>query len=331
MSLSKPNPSNMPDRIYISSDDANDVVKSVPYAYAPDAYSDFTINLRQPVLKASGIQLNSMIQPNTPADGPCIPDYQAIIGFMYYKQAAPNTAPVAGELQQLYLLASSQIVEQTPVPTNVNRYFSSYSDFVVALNAAAVALAAGPASGPDVEFYYDSTVRKIAFRGLDNTKYYMPAGYNDPLVSAEIATTLPGFTPLPLGYTLNLRVGFMEQFYSFSQQAIGGAAVAYTYPYGYPNLVRTGSVTLRTNFNSQSSIDSKDNRDLLAVVPIQVPFLGVNDFQYNMNHYLTNVPETIQQLNIRMYDDQGQPYPVGNNVQTTIELLVTYANMYVAQ
>lgn len=331
MSLSKPNPSNMPDRLYLSSDDADDQVLQTRSQYAPDAYSSFIINLRQPIIKANGVQLNAMVQPNTPADGPCIPDYQCIIGFLYYKQASPNTAPIASDLKQVYLLASSQSAEQTPVPTWVNRYFSSYSDFVVALNAASVALAAGPASGPDVEFYYDSTQRKIGFRGLDNTKYYMAAGYDDPLVNAFIPTMLPGFNPMPLGLTLNLRVGFNAAKYTFASQAIGGAAVAYTYPYGFPNLVRSGSVTLRANFNFQSSIDSKDNRDVLAIVPITVPFLGVNNYSFSLNHYLTSVPETIQQVNIRMFDENGQPWYVGNNVNTVLEILVTYSGNYIAQ
>lgn len=331
MSLRKVNPSNQPDRLFISSDDADEKVLRRATQYAPDAYSDFTINLRQPILKANGIQLNASIQPNSPADGPCIPDYQAIIGFMYYKQAAPNTAPVAGELMQMYLLASSQLVEQSPVPNWANRYYSSYTDFVTVLNNAATALAAGPASGPDVEFYYDATLRKIAFRGLDNTKYYMPAGYNDPLVTAAIRASLPGFNPIPLGYTLNLRIGFNEANYNFASQRIGNPSGAYEYPYGYPNLVRTGAVTFRTNFNFESSIDSKDNRDILAIVPMQVPFLGVNDYGAALNHYLTSVPETIQQVSIRMYDENGQPYYVGNNVNTSLEILVTYAMDSIAQ
>jgi hypothetical protein len=333
MSLRKSNPSNQPDRIYLSSDDADEqaVTRRVNNSYAPDAYATFTVNLRQPVIKATGIQLNAMIQPNSPADGPNIPDYQAVIGFMYYKQSATNTAPVAGDLRQMYLVASSQLVQNTPVPAYANRYYSSYTDFVAALNAAATFIAAGPAGGPDIEFYYDATLRKIAFRGLDNTKYYMAAGYDDPLVTAAINATWPGLSPKPLGLTLNLRCGFNNQFYSFASQALGGPGVAFTYPYGYPNLVRTGAVTLRTNFNFQSSIDSKDNRDVLAVVPMQVPFLGVNEYSFSLNHYLTSVPETIQQITINMFDENGQPYYVGNNVNTVLELLVTYAADYIAQ
>ena len=335
MSLSKINPGNQPDRIYLSSDDAVDVPVVRTFSIDDNSYSSFTINLQQPVLRCDGVQLASLVQPNVPADGPCIPDYQAArIGFMYYKQSSPNVAPSGADLQVLYFVSSLEQVQQSPnaVPNYANRYFSSYADFVVALNDVATFIANGPAGGPDLEFYYDSTLRKIAFRGLDNTKYYMPAGYSDPLVVAYINQFCSDLQPIPQGYTLNQRVGFNNQQYSFNDQKLGGtAATDFIYPFGYPNLVRTGSITLRTNFNYQSSINSKDNRDVLAVVPVSVPFLGVNNFQYNLNHYLTNVPETIQQITIRMLDDQGQPYPVGNNVQTTIEILATYGGARVVQ
>lgn len=335
MSLSKVNPSNQPDRIYISSDDAVDVPVVRTFDVDDATYNNFTINLQQPILNCDGIQLASFVQPNVPADGPCIPDYQAArIGFMYYKTAAAGVAPISTDLQVLYFVSSLDQVQPSPntVPDYANRYFSSYTDFVAALNDVATFIANGPAGGPDVEFFYDATLKKIAFRGLDNTKYYMPAGYNDPLVVAFITTFCSDLSPIPYGYTLNQRVGFNNQQYNYNDQKLGGiTAVDYIYPYGYPNLVRTGSITIRTNFNYQSSINSKDNRDVLAVVSVNVPFLGVNNFQYNLNHYLTNVPETIQQITIRMYDDQGQPYPVGNNVQTAIELLATYGGTRVVQ
>lgn len=339
MSLAKISPGNQPDRLFISSDDAIDVPVNSQINGAPELYSynTFTIPLKEPILRCDGLQLASFVQPNAPADGPCIPDYQAsAIGFCYYKQATANTAPVDADLRVLYLLASSADVVSYPsdLANWNNRFFSSYSDFVVALNNAAVALAAGPAGGPDVEFYWDSTERKIAMRGLDNTKYYMTAGYDDIPVRNWIASQAPtyGWSPIPYGYTLNVRVGFTAKNYRFANQKPGGTnANNYIYPFGFPNLVRTGSISVRTNFTYQSTANTKDQRDLLAVVPVSVPFLGVNNFQYNLNHYLCNIPESIQQITIRMYDDQGQPYPVLNSVQTTIELLTTYGGAMVVQ
>ena len=339
MSLSKVNPANKPDRLYLSSDDAIDVPVPSPRDAGNDVYDSFTINLVQPVLGCDGLQVASFVQPNTPGDGPCIPDYQASgIGFLYYKTDDNTTEPTVSNLLQLYLLASTESVVQPPATIDnwVNRYYSSYQDFVDVLNNAAIALGAGPAGGPDVEFYYDATLRKIAFRGLDNTKYYMPAGYSDyAVIDFYNNTLIPNYKwpVVPWGYTLNQRVGFTNKRYNdvYQWKQGGTSAANFIYPYGYPNLVRTGSITLRTNFNYQSSINSKDNRDVLAVIPQSVPFLGVNEFQYNLNHYLTNIPETVQQMTIRMYDDQGQPYPVGNNVQTTIELLATFGGQMVVQ
>lgn len=339
MSLAKISPGNQPDRLYLNSDDALDFpVKSNPSIINQDTYSynSFVINLAQPILGCDGVQLASFVQPNCPADGPCVPDYQAsFIGFCYYKSAAPG-APAPGDLKVLYLLASSSVLQSSPntIPDWINRYYVSYQDFVDVLNNAAVAMAAGPLSGPDVEFTYDTVQRRICFRGLDNTKYYMSAGYSDSAVVNWIASQVStyGWADVPYGYTLNQRVGFCEKSYILANQKQGGStATSDIYPLSFPNLVRTGSITLRTNFNYQAGLNSKDNRDLLATIPVSVPFLGVNDFQYNLNHYLANVPETVQQLQIRMFDDQGQPYPVSNNAATQIECLLTYGGQKVVQ
>jgi len=340
MSFSSISPGNQPNRLFISSDDAADmpILPSVNL-FNTDLYSynQFTIALREPVLRCDGVQVATFVQPNSPADGACIPDYQAsAIGFCYYKQAAAGVAPIESDLQVLYLLSSQSTVEPSPntVPDNLNRYFASYQDFVDALNAAAAYLANGPVGGPDVQFYYDTTQRRIAFRGLDNTKYYMSAGYNDTLVNNWIDqnVALYGWSPVPYGYTLNVRVGFDEKSFVYYNQKPGGITDAnYIYPYGNPNLVRTASVTLRANFTNQSTMNSKDNRDVLAVIPMTVPFLGVNTYTFTINQYLRNVPDAIQQITIRMFDDQGQPFNVGNNVQTQIELLLNYGGMRVVQ
>lgn len=350
----KSNHSNQPDRVFLSSDDAilAPVAETKRNDQDQNSYNSFTIDLQQPIIKSRGVQLASFVQTNTPGDGPCIPDYIAsIIGFYYYKSptSSPLTAAalIPANLNKIYLLASTSPPDNTTSPPNSwqNRYFSSYADFVSVLNYAAADLTtSGSPPVPDVQFYYDTTSRKIFFAGTDTNRYYLSTGFDDPNVQAAIAaTSFPaGYgNPIPYGYTLNNRIGFNNQVTDLTQQLVG---VVYTnqasillttansiVPGGFPNLVRSQSVTLRTNFNYQSSINSKDNRDILAVVPYNVPFLGVNNFQYTLNHYLTNVPETLQQIQIRMYDDAGQPLSMGNNVVTLLELLVSYGGTQVVQ
>lgn len=327
----KLNPANQPDKIFLSSDDPLDTPSgfstSGHVSLANTSYHTFTVNLKQPVLNCAGIQLGTFVQANTPGDGPCISDYEASrIGFLYYKQASSLTAPNPDttELRQIYLLASSSLVLD-PTENWTNRYFSSYADLVSALNNASTALGAGPSGGADVVFIYDQVNRRICWYGTDNTKLYMPAGYNDPQAQGWIKYTLSDLSPLPYGKTLNQRLGFTNQSYNFDYQRMGGTTSAsYIYANGFPNLVRTNSITLRTSFHSQSSVNSKDNRDVLAVIPQQVPFLGVNDFQCNTTHFLRNIPETLQSLTVSMLDDAGQPYWVDNNVNTLIELLCNY-------
>ena len=333
----KTNPGNQPDKIFLSSDDQIDVLNGNGGSPLQElttnntSYNSFTINLKEPVLSCKGIQLASFVQPNTPGDGPCISDYETShIGFFYYKQSALATAPAYADMKQLYLLSSKNVSDTGSVGTEgnwMNRYFSSYADLVIALNNASVALGAGPAGGPDITFGYDTTHRRIYFFGNDNTAAYMPAGYSDPLLTDWMTynMTLWGAIPIPYGKTLNQRLGFTNQSYNFNTQAYGGTTSAsYIYPNGFPNLFRTGSITLRTSFHNQSSINSKDNRDVLAVVPQSVPFLGVNIYNPKISHFLTNIPETVQQLTISFFDDANQPYWVDDNVSTTIELLCSY-------
>ena len=340
----KENQANQPDRIYLSSDDAISLPVTITNANQDDqaGYSEFTINLVQPVIKCRGVQLTSFVQTNTPADGPCIPDYTAaVLGFFYYKSGSPLTAATATGAS-LYFLA---LYAYASTPTTVayaaqqNRYWSSYADFVSTLNARA---SLNNTVTPDVYFYYDSTQNKILFSGTNPSYYYTPAGYDDPNVQAQIRSNYAGSSPpIPYGYTLNMRCGFNNQATDFVNQQQAGVtyvnattaltAATGTTPTGFPNLIRSTSITLRTNFNYQASINSKDNRDVLACVPFAVPFLGVNSFQYSLNHYLTNVPETIQQMTIRMYDDAGQPLPMGNNVNTLLEILCSYGGTHVNQ
>ena len=162
----KMNHANQPDRLYLSSDDAIDVPNALTIVDADQsAYSGFTINLQQPIIKCKGVQLASFVQTNTPGDGPCIPDYIAsYIGFMYYKTNAPMTTVVgqAANLHVLYLLASTappDLSTYASVNGYQNRYFSSYNDFVTVLNNAAIDQ--GTTGTPDVQFYYDSTILYI--------------------------------------------------------------------------------------------------------------------------------------------------------------------------
>lgn len=351
MSLANISPGNQPDRVFINSDDSPEygsyptptLQSQLTRIAAPFSYSGFNYALSMPALNVEGIQLASFSQTNAPGDGPCIPDYQAsVIGFMYYRTPVANAGlppyDSAGNLingyglNYVYFLSSTNQVTNTPNPvlTYTNRYFSSYTDFVTGLNAAATATAAG-----DIQFGYDATLKKIYWWGTNSLYTYMPAGSTDLPVAAYILSVAGGLNPVPYTFTLNQRVGFANESYNFIWQkpgvaTAGGAAANWIYPFGYPNLVRTNTITVRTNFNPQSSINSKNQRDVLAVVQVNVPFLGVNQYQAKLNKYLVNVPPVLQNLNITFWDDQGQPYPTCNNANTNLEMLISYGGKIVS-
>ena len=319
---------NQPDRIFLDSSMVVLTPSSV-INYPTDLdninyqYNSISITLKQPVLGCKGVCLTSFIQCNNAADGPCIPDYIASdAGFFYYKWTGTlPTPPVTANLKRVLMDPSYFIVTATGTArARVNRYFTSYSDFVDCLNASAVYAGAGTA---DVVFSYDSVTKQINFHGVDAASNYMAAGYNESDVRAvfNASTQLKKRTPVPYGNTLNSRMGFTNSINNITS-AVAGVGVIQAN--GYPNLARTNAVTLRTNINGQSTLNTLGSRDVLGVVPISVPFLGINNYQNYFTNYLCDMPDSIQDITVSFFDDAGQPYAVHNNVCSTLEILCKY-------
>lgn len=295
-----------------------------------DTYSQFSIQLNQSIVGCKGIQLASFVQANVPGDGPNIPDYQAaLIGFMYYKNANGTANEMGtGTLFMMPLLSSVSQVSN-PEETGFNRAYSSYADFVSVLNAASVFLGAGPAGGPDLIFGFDTVSQKIWVQGTDPTKYYCPAGFSDAAVNTWISSNVHTnhYNPIPLGMTLNLRVGFANQYFNLNQCLQGAATVIAAnqiWPYGYPDLTRTSAISVHVNFSSGNSIDTLGRRDIIDRIPINVPFLGVMNYQPKLPVLLDDIPLNIDQLNISFTDDAGLPYLVSNAVSTLLSINCFY-------
>ena len=318
---------NQPDRLFLDSS----MVVLVPESLneyptelnqASYEYNSLNFTLKQPILACKGVCLSSFTQVNNAADGPCIPDYIASdCGFLYYKYA-DGESPDTTNLKVVALDPTYDMVTAVGAAKNkVNRYFTSFSDFVDCLNAAAVdANAPNPA---DIVFDYDSATRQIVFSGADTTKNYLVAGYNDDAVRNYFDTTsvLSQRNPVPYGNTLNTRIGYTNAVYNLALAKKGGMSIRAN---GYPNLVRTDAVFLRANFTGVSSLNTAGKRDVIATCSINVPFLGINTYIPYTTNYLSDIPDNIQFITISFFDDAGQPYPVHNNVSTSLELLLRY-------
>ena len=205
-------------------------------------YSEFTCELRSPLLKMKSLELLRATIPNVV---PNIPDTQTI--FFYYRiptLGAPDYEPdyenglVPGNIRIIRLQSTSSPfsnpdIFQNPTQYGFNRTFQDYQDLVDELNKAA---ASDPLEDEltnafyipgDISFEYDQTLNKIRVKGNNANAggvpqyYYMNVGYKDPnletFYAALLAQMQPSLDPTPAAvvfpanfpYTLNRRLGFL--------------------------------------------------------------------------------------------------------------------------
>jgi len=239
-----------------------------------------------------------------------------------------------------------------PVGTlaTVNRYFSDPGDFVDTLNDAAGVGGDNIANNPywqagDVTFTYNPTAKQIAMTGNTAGRYYAIAGWADPNVTTAINSqtiVMPNYNgvgstaqPLVPNYTLNLRVGFAMSGFSTQPQVnlgannnplyanIANVPVAtggLIYPDSFPNLVYSQCVYLLANVVAGSGMGSNKTNNLLSVIPVNSPQLGITQYVAATINWLTKVPDTIYEIEIQMRDDANQPYTLPDNAQVNIEM-----------
>lgn len=210
--------------------------------YQRQNYSEFTCELRNPLLKIKSLELLRATIPNAV---PNIPNSQTM--FFYYRiptLGAPNYEPDYSELvvTNIYFVRLlSQFAFNpddllTPQDYGWNRTFEDYQDLVTELNKSAQedpeeALLTQALYIPgDITFVLNPITNKIGFVGNNRNDeegnpqyYYLPVGFNDPniplfldvlwthmqdFVSPYSAPVRLSF-PDPQTYTLNRRLGFL--------------------------------------------------------------------------------------------------------------------------
>ena len=166
--------------------------------------------------------------------------------------------------------------------------------------------------------------------------------------------TLVGFPaqPYQAGRTLNLRLGFswngansnfffvagvpqnagkllMDRFrpqpnYSSTQGTSTPTPVVYTAEY-YANLVYTNCVNVYMDIVGNSSLDSENNQNLLASVPMNTANLGVTFFSPIISSPLQKLQtRDIYTLQVSLFDDVGNPFYISNCGVVSLELGIKY-------
>ena len=335
---------NNPERVFMNSSDD-------PRNSNQVAFSVFSSTFDTPILGAKKVMMLRASIPNAVIN---IPDYALV--FWYYNLPTSTTAPSSATLKAVRLYPSYY---QAPVALGTtytkNRYFSDPADFVTQLNTAAAAGGDNVTYNPfwtagDITFAYNATTRQITFTGNTAGRYYCPAGWNDPNVAAAqqgLTITTPNFnglgtTPQPYldQYTLNLRVG-----YAMSGQVNGpnvnlsllspntlyaditntAYANAVAVPADtFPNLVYSQCIYLYSNITAGVSLGSGKQHNLLGVIPVNAPPLGVAQYTALTPNMMSKVVDTIYEISVEMRDDANQPFALPDSAQVNIELAFVY-------
>lgn len=157
---------------------------------------------------------------------------------------------------------------------------------------------------------------------------------------------IPGQPYIP-NETLALRLGFTYDGVSATKSGVPTqlqymfyrpipytqAGISYTAPYygtwtysadTYCDLVRTNIVSIYTDIVGGSTMDSGQNTNLLACIPVNTTNLGVAFFQTTLDNKLTKVAEHFDEVNVELRDDYGQPFYIPNSGVVSLEIALSY-------
>lgn len=333
---------NQPDRICV--DSFMDTTTGTDGQY----YTFVNHNPNTHLVGAKQVQLVRCTIPNIQLP---LPDYSIV--FYYYRLPTASTIPNATHLRAVRLYPRDYVAPTGFTAFTRNTFIQTPQELADLLNAAASAGGDNATYNTlwqvgDVAFTYDAVSNKINWRGLTATFFYANAGYNDPLVRASQASTAittynqdttTSQQPYVNGYTLNLRVGYAmdginrprgsgTNFVSNSCANLTGKPFANgtNVPADtYANLVYTSNIYIYSNIVANSGFSSVNRKNLLAIVPCDVPPGGI--IQY-MGHstpvYSTKVASEMYSIDIEMRDDANIPFYLPDSANVNIELSILY-------
>jgi hypothetical protein len=319
---------NQPERVFLSSFDDTTIISDYnpTNPVASTTYNRFRLQMPTAILEPERCQLLRASIPNAQVS---IPNYQ--LSFWYYR--VNTVGPPVFELLNVRWFPDYWVGLTYGCP--VNRLVANYADLLVLMNQAAAAADNGALNpnhvAGDITFAYDALTRKFSFSGNTAGYQYFQAGYADPAVLAAQQALRWG-QAVPQAYVsqvlMNQRIGYCE-----AESFFGGVAVD-PVPVGTPivapswgDLVFTQNVILLANIIPGSSLGSGGQHNILSVVPLNAPPLGVGNFTAPMVNWMTKVMKEIYEIEITMLDDNYQPYNVPNNAIVNVELGFSYVKL----
>lgn len=336
---------NSPNRVFLNSQ--NDLAQT---EYQPNnpyygTFNKYRINLKTPILNPKKVMLVRSAIPTTALN---LPDYMGIFAVYVVPSVGglglqPDTTQFT--LANLHWFAYYPYSPYTNQGTAFaqathNRPIGSYTDLVSFLNALKTARAtlAGSPGGVDtfwnnITFALDSTnqrivINTVAGAPIPANSFICVPGYNDVNLATLTASVNAsyGYNLLPY-YPLSLRVGYTSP--DTPTSTIPGLCTQFgntLVPQGFANLVYTQNIYLYSSIVAGSSSTSTNRQNLLGIVDMAVPPLGVSLFDAQTIQYLDSHVREIFEIDVEMRDDNDQPYNLPDNSVVNVELSFYYGS-----
>ena len=93
---------------------------------------------------------------------------------------------------------------------------------------------------------------------------------------------------------------------------------------GYCNLVFSSICSIYTSIVGSSTLDTQRNNNLLSIIPMNCPNLGVSFYNNVISTELTKINSDIYSIYIELRAEDQTPYLISNNGIITIDLKITY-------
>jgi hypothetical protein len=318
-------------------------------------FSQFTNQLKEPILNVKGIQLlrANFVNPSLPLN-----DFNGQLIFVYSRNTTTAIPSDGSTFKVVRLLPSWYVPAASFTTYTKNKYFNNGTELVAALNAAASTSGDSATYNPswvanDVSFSFDTTTRRISFTGNTATNYYAPVPADHPAMATFLSgvnrpkMNAAGYSgsyalalnqPLNSNSLMNSRLGFALQYNNrgvfWTGSSILGCATSTGTPTvngtsveadSFPILVGSQNINVFCSVINGSSTDTNANRNLIATLPIENGALGVNSYTLtSVEKPAKSVASEIYTLQFNFTDDYGNPFYFYNNMNVNLELNIYY-------
>lgn len=330
-----------PDRVFLnSSDDINEAGRTV--------WSDFTLSLPSGVLNATSCMPLRCTIPNISGTA-VIPDYELV----FWYETSPDNSTWTLHNVRLYPSFFNPSAGYTTYSRNT--YFASPSNLITALNVAAAT--GGDISGNnpyyvpgDVTFSFNASTNKVSVVG-NIANYYRITGWNSPKITVAVNSNnllLPNAgskstekQQIISQFNLNLRLGFAmsgnatwKGITSLATAALQANANQTNLSFAtnvpieadtFPNMVYTQNIFVYADFLEASTLSSNNQRNLLFVIPVNAPPLGVINYSAPpLFNYIYHLNRSINSIKFTLLDDANQPFYLPDNANVNVEIGFRY-------